>query len=75
MYMLLSNRKVPFTFKLGNGDVIKGWDIGLSNMCIGEIRKLTIPSDLAYAYEGAPPKIYAGATLVFEIELMDILNE
>lgn len=44
-------------------------------MCIGEIRKLTIPSDLAYADEGAPPKIYAGATLVFEIELIDILDE
>lgn len=68
------NRNIPFTFKLGNSEVIRGWDIGLSNMCIGEIRKLTIPSDLAYANEGAPPKIYPGATLVFEIQLIDILN-
>lgn len=44
-------------------------------MCIGEIRKLTIPSDLAYAYEGAPPKINPGATLVFEIELIDIIDK
>ena len=65
-------RNIPFTFILGKGDVIKGWDIGLSNMCIGERRKLTIPSDLAYADEGAPPKIKPGATLVFEIELVDI---
>ncbi len=43
-------------------------------MCINEKRKLTIPSDLAYANEGAPPKIYPGATLVFEIQLIDILN-
>ena len=42
-------------------------------MCIGEKRKLTIPSDLAYGQTGAPPDVHPGATLVFEIELVDIL--
>jgi FKBP-type peptidyl-prolyl cis-trans isomerase 2 len=65
-------RNTTFEFKLGHGTVIQGWDIGLSNMCIKEIRKLIIPSDLAYGGEGAPTKIYPGATLVFEIELLGI---
>ena len=51
-----------------------GWEMGLLNMCIGEKRKLTIPSELAYGTTGAPPHIHPGATLVFEIELMDILD-
>lgn len=68
-------RDFPFTFRLGQGDVIQGWEHGLSNMCIGEIRKLTVPSDLAYGNEGAPPDIHPGATLVFEIELLGIIDE
>jgi hypothetical protein len=51
-----------------------GWEMGLLNMCIGERRKLTIPADLAYGEVGAPPDIHPGATLVFDIELMDILE-
>lgn len=51
-----------------------GWEMGLLNMCIGERRKLTIPSDLAYGEVGAPPDIHPGATLVFDIELIDILE-
>ena len=51
---------------------LQGWDTGLRNMCIGEHRKLTIPSDLAYGERGAGAKIPGGATLVFEVELVDI---
>ena len=69
------DRGTPFEFTLGQGMVIKGWDNGLRNMCIGEKRKLTIPSDHGYGDRGAGADIHAGATLVFEVELLDILNE
>eukprot|EP01084_Bolivina_argentea_P302222 521642_1 len=68
------DRDSPFEFTLGGGQVIKGWDRGLVDMCIGEVRKLTIPSDLGYGDSGSPPKIPGGATLVFEVELLGILN-
>uniref|UniRef100_A0A7S3V784 peptidylprolyl isomerase n=1 Tax=Chaetoceros debilis TaxID=122233 RepID=A0A7S3V784_9STRA len=67
-------RGEPFNFRVGNQEVIEGWDKGLLHMCIGEKRKLTIPSDLAYGDTGSPPDIHPGATLVFEIELLDILE-
>ena len=52
-----------------------GWDQGLLGMCEGERRKLVIPSDLAYGDVGSKPSIPGGATLVFEIELIRILDE
>jgi FKBP-type peptidyl-prolyl cis-trans isomerase FkpA len=61
----------PFSFDLGAGDVIPGWDQGIPGMKVGGTRRLTIPSDLAYGPQGAgaiPPN----ATLVFEVELLSI---
>ncbi|KAJ1349870.1 FK506-binding protein 2A [Parelaphostrongylus tenuis] len=65
-------RNQEFTFTLGMGQVIKGWDQGLLNMCVGERRILTIPSHLAYGEHGSPPKIPANAPLKFDVELMKI---
>jgi FKBP-type peptidyl-prolyl cis-trans isomerase len=66
------DRGAPFTFKLGAGQVIRGWDQGVPGMKIGGLRKLTIPSDLAYGARGFPPVIPPNSTLVFEVELVEI---
>ncbi|HHH30263.1 MAG TPA: FKBP-type peptidyl-prolyl cis-trans isomerase [Polyangiaceae bacterium] len=69
------DRGEPFTFKLGEGAVIKGWDQGVVGMKVGGKRKLTIPSDLAYGKAGSPPKIPADAPLVFDVELLEIVGK
>jgi len=66
------DRGEPFSFNLGTGQVIKGWDLGVLGMKIGEKRKLTIPSDLAYGDKGIPNVIPGKATLIFEVELLEI---
>ncbi|GMI34260.1 hypothetical protein TrCOL_g3077 [Triparma columacea] len=66
------DRSTPFTFTLGVGEVIQGWDRGLMGMCVGEKRKLTIPAGLAYGDAGAGHMIKGGDTLVFQVELLDI---
>ena len=66
------DRNDPFRFKLGAGNVIRGWDEGVAGMKIGGTRKLTIPAHLGYGARGAGGVIPANATLVFEVELLEV---
>ena len=68
-------RGKPFQFRLGTGQVIKGFERGVVGMKPGGVRRITIPPELGYGKRGAPPQVPPNATLVFEVELLTTGNE
>lgn len=66
------DRGQPFSFPLGQGRVIQGWDHGVAGMQVGGLRKLTIPPEEGYGARGTGGVIPPNATLVFEVELLDV---
>jgi FKBP-type peptidyl-prolyl cis-trans isomerase len=80
LWLASNNKKIesshdsnkPKTFRLGAGGMIKGWDLGIPGMKVGGKRKLTVPPQLGYGGAGSPPSIPGNATLIFEIELLDV---
>ena len=66
------DRNEPHPFKLGAGEVIRGWDEGVNGMKVGGRRTLTIPPEMAYGAEGLGELIPPNATLIFDVELIDV---
>jgi FK506-binding nuclear protein len=70
-YLEANKKGTPFSFKIGKGEVIKGWDIGIVGMAVGGERRLTIPAHLAYGNKSTSG-IPANSTLVFDVKLLEI---
>ena len=69
----LANKKgKPFSFHLGQGAVIKGWDVGIQGMAVGGERRLNIPAGLAYGKKGAAPDVPPNSPLIFDVKLLEI---
>jgi peptidylprolyl isomerase len=66
------DRRQPFSFSIGRGEVIKGWDEGILSMKVGGKRTLRIPPELGYGARGFPGAIPPSSTLLFEVELLDV---
>jgi len=66
------DRGVPFKFKIGKGEVIKGWDQGVAQMSVGQRAKLICSPDFAYGSRGHPGIIPPNATLIFDVELLKV---
>ena len=69
------DRNQPFEFRLGAGEVIKGWDEGVRGMKVGGTRRLIVPPALGYGSEGVPQLVPPDATLVFDVELLRIVDK
>jgi len=66
------DRDEPFSFRLGAGEVIAGWDLAVAQMKVGDKIKVTIPPEFAYGRDGYPGAIPPNSTLIFEVELLEI---
>jgi peptidylprolyl isomerase len=66
------DRRRPFSFPIGMGKVIEGWDEGVKTMKVGGKRRLMVPPKLGYGDDGSPPEIPPGATLLFEVNLLEV---
>ncbi|KAL6714438.1 peptidylprolyl isomerase fpr3 [Lecanora helva] len=62
----------PFSFTLGDGSVIKGWDIGVAGMSVGSERRITVPAEMAYGKKGAPPDIPPNSELIFDLKMLEV---
>lgn len=67
-----AGRDDPISFKIGDGQVIKGWDQGLLSMCVGELRRIIIPPSLGYGSKGVAGRIPPNATIIFDTEMVKI---
>ncbi|XP_071448343.1 peptidyl-prolyl cis-trans isomerase Fkbp12 [Hetaerina americana] len=66
------DRSVPFKFRIGRGEVIKGWDEGVAQMCVGQRARLICSPDYGYGARGHPGIIPPNATLIFDVELLKV---